>query len=190
MQVFFCDRCTRRVTEGELAEEEGLRIGDLVFCRFCIEEPEVREYLAQAAITEAARASKTGFHRAVQGRRGASSSGRRNGGHRAPRHGHRHARAKTPPHGRRAASRRPATPGGPDVAASRARQLRPASPIPSGSAAESVEGPGYDGRESHRIPHRLRRLESEQGSSGAWLIYGSIGLAVGLIIGVALKLLT
>ena len=198
MQVFFCDRCTRRVTERELADDEGLRFGDLVFCRFCLEEPEVREDLAQAAAVEAARVSKTGFHRAVRpacagephadrDRGDASLSGRRCGERRTPRHGHRHAKTRTPPHGRRATSRRPATPGGPDVAARRARPPRPASPVPSGPATESVGSPVDGGRDPHRDLHRLRRHDSEQESSGGWLLYGSIGMAIGFVIGAALK---
>lgn len=47
MEVFFCDRCSCRITEGELEEHLAVRCGGLYFCQRCWREPEVREAVAK-----------------------------------------------------------------------------------------------------------------------------------------------
>ncbi len=186
MQVFFCDSCSRRVTEGELAEGEGVRIGDLAFCRFCCERPEVQEVLERASeMMEAGQArsvgsarrpgdaaSESGLHRLVRGRR--------NGGHRTPHHGHRRVKAKTPPRGK------PATP----------RPLRPVSPVPAGRKLHSRvdnfvrttrNGVALAAAGKHQVypPGRARRK-----GGGLTAFYVVAGVAAGFAIVAAASALT
>jgi len=57
MQIFFCDRCSSRITEGELASEDAFEFGTLKFCADCWQSDQVRELVRRqsglmAAVTE------------------------------------------------------------------------------------------------------------------------------------------
>lgn len=163
MQVFFCDNCSRRVTEGELAEGEGIRAGSLTFCEACRERPEVQEVLERAGeMKEAGQArsvgttrhpddaaSETGLHRLVRGRRVSDYRG----GRRTPHNGHRRVKVKTPPRGK------PATP----------RPLRPVSPAPNGG----------------KLRGRMR-----QKGGGLTAFYVVVGIAAGIAVVAAAPALT
>ena len=49
MESFFCDQCSRRVTEGDLAEGRAVRVGDLCFCRECSKTAEVQSFVARSS---------------------------------------------------------------------------------------------------------------------------------------------
>jgi len=48
MEVFFCDRCSCRITEGELEDHLAIRCGEFHFCKQCWQDPEVRSAVAKA----------------------------------------------------------------------------------------------------------------------------------------------
>ena len=198
MQVFFCDSCSKRVTEGELAEGEGVRVGDLAFCRFCCERPEVQEVLERASeMMEAGRArsvgstrrtdaaSKSGLHRLVRGHPVSDYRGGRG----TPHHGHGRAKVKTPPRGAvgstmlspprgKPATPRPKTP--PRGNRATPRPPRPVSPVPSGpSFNPDSDGVRHGG---HRTPHRLRKVALPRKGGGLFALYCVVGIAVGFII--------
>lgn len=163
MQAFFCDGCSRRVTEGELADGDGLRVGDLVLCRACCERPEVREHLQNAAAAEAG-PSRGG------GAPGPSQSGREHAvGRRTPHHGHRRVRPTTP----RAKTTR--------VKRSTPRPVRPVSPVPSRPAGPSPAKQGVNPVHGHRTPHRLQKVLPRK-SGTQFVLYGLVGIVVGFIV--------
>jgi len=103
MEVFFCDRCSARVTEGDLAEGRAFQIHTFVLCKACWDNSEVREAI-ERRIAEA-----SGVMKIPQAVRQAADSGRHAGRRKTPRptSGRRRTPARgtprrTPlPHGRR-----------------------------------------------------------------------------------------
>ncbi len=43
MELRFCDRCSCRVTEGDLAEGRAVQVGEFCFCKPCWDDSEIRE---------------------------------------------------------------------------------------------------------------------------------------------------
>jgi hypothetical protein len=50
MEVFFCDRCSSRVTEGDLAEGHAFQIHTFVLCKACWGNSDIREALERRAV--------------------------------------------------------------------------------------------------------------------------------------------
>ncbi len=50
MEVFFCDRCSSRVTEGDLAEGHAFQIHTFVLCKTCWDNSDIREALERRAL--------------------------------------------------------------------------------------------------------------------------------------------
>ncbi|MBN1807673.1 MAG: hypothetical protein JW909_01295 [Planctomycetes bacterium] len=81
MEIFFCDRCGRRVTEAELERGECVSIDEGVFCRLCIRDnPEVAKLVegAKARELQTQEAAK-GAGTATRRRSGAMASTTRTG---------------------------------------------------------------------------------------------------------------
>ncbi|MHC4253626.1 MAG: PA14 domain-containing protein [Planctomycetota bacterium] len=57
MEVFFCDRCSTRVTEGDLAENRAFRIHTFILCKACWENSEIREAI-ERRVAEAGAVTK------------------------------------------------------------------------------------------------------------------------------------
>jgi len=79
MEVFFCDRCSARVTEGDLAEGRAFQIHTFVLCKACWDNSEVREAI-ERRIAEA-----SGVMRIPLTAKQAAGSGRRSGRRKTPR---------------------------------------------------------------------------------------------------------
>lgn len=160
MQVMFCDMCSRRVSEGQIAHEEGFRVGDLVFCLACWELPEVQQHVREHIHERGQRASRTGFHRAV-GRR-VQNGGRRD----------------TPSResvrvGRHATAGNSGTSVGVDTQAR--RHARPVSPV----SLDPVRR--HRGSGPHRTPRRLKGLQRPCQSSSQLALYGVAGVVIGFV---------
>ncbi len=76
MQIYFCDKCSCRVSEGDLAEKRAVRVGEYCFCRESWSKPDVMALVDRAmddsgAITRArppvavGARPKSGHHRSV-----------------------------------------------------------------------------------------------------------------------------
>jgi hypothetical protein len=100
MQIYFCDRCSCRITEGDLAKKDAFEFGTLTFCIACWNSEQVQEIVRQksellAAVTEGgAGAVHDGAHAQTEHKvsrkspprpnRGAGSSGRHRKARRIP----------------------------------------------------------------------------------------------------------
>lgn len=58
MEIFFCDWCSSRVTEGDLAEGHAVRVGAYCFCKACWKTAEVRA--AAAKVSAVSGSAQTG----------------------------------------------------------------------------------------------------------------------------------
>lgn len=68
MQVYFCDKCQRRITEGDIKRHVAVLSGDKVYCHECISSPELKA-VVEADIAESKKKKSSSRRLAKKSRR-------------------------------------------------------------------------------------------------------------------------